>query len=150
MGIHLVHQPVILVLGTGRNPKKSRQTDAALSHWFARFWLPALPVWLCVLLWRRLDVFDVRSRTWRWYAWFGQCSHVASKLKSLFSYLKINKLPWNYFIYLQGMPYGLLWYGFIIVAIQIHAFSTYFAYNLLKAWKSRGGRKMEWWRRCIL
>ncbi|XP_065166304.1 protein jagunal [Atheta coriaria] len=43
----------------------------------------------------------------------------------------------------QGMPYGLLWYGFIIVAIQIHAFSTYFAYNLLKAWKSRGGRKME-------
>ncbi|XP_017769778.1 PREDICTED: protein jagunal [Nicrophorus vespilloides] len=43
----------------------------------------------------------------------------------------------------QGMPYGLLWYGFIIVAVQIHSFSTYFAWNLISAWKARGSKKAE-------
>ncbi|KAI4454159.1 hypothetical protein MML48_10g00000215 [Holotrichia oblita] len=43
----------------------------------------------------------------------------------------------------QGMPYGLLWYGFILVAVQVHSFTTYFALNLIKAWRLRGSKKME-------
>ncbi|KAK5639526.1 hypothetical protein RI129_012018 [Pyrocoelia pectoralis] len=43
----------------------------------------------------------------------------------------------------QGYPYGLLWYGFILLALQVHFFSLYFAWNLIAAWKSRGIRKAE-------
>lgn len=43
----------------------------------------------------------------------------------------------------QGYPYGLLWYGFILLALQVHFFSLYFAWNLIIAWKSRGIRKAE-------
>ncbi|KAB0801175.1 hypothetical protein PPYR_05529 [Photinus pyralis] len=43
----------------------------------------------------------------------------------------------------QGYPYGLLWYGFILLALQVHFFSLYFAWNLINAWKFRGVRKME-------
>ncbi|CAH1402136.1 unnamed protein product [Nezara viridula] len=38
----------------------------------------------------------------------------------------------------QEYPYGLLWYGFIIQAIQVHLFSLYFANNLVTAWRARG------------
>uniref|UniRef100_A0A336LZA1 CSON008940 protein n=1 Tax=Culicoides sonorensis TaxID=179676 RepID=A0A336LZA1_CULSO len=41
----------------------------------------------------------------------------------------------------QGLPYGLLWYGFVLGALQVHGFSLYFAWNLVKAWKSRYGSK---------
>lgn len=43
----------------------------------------------------------------------------------------------------QNLPYGLLWYGFAFVALQIHFFSLYFAWNLCSAWKSRGTRKTQ-------
>ncbi|GJQ67728.1 jagn [Trypoxylus dichotomus] len=43
----------------------------------------------------------------------------------------------------QGMPYGLLWYAFILAAVQVHSFTMYFALNLVKVWKLRGSRKME-------
>ncbi|KAL9698269.1 hypothetical protein quinque_001710 [Culex quinquefasciatus] len=43
----------------------------------------------------------------------------------------------------QGYPYGLLWYGFVLVAVQVHLFSLYFAWNLVKAWKARGALKRE-------
>ncbi|KAF2905593.1 hypothetical protein ILUMI_00570 [Ignelater luminosus] len=43
----------------------------------------------------------------------------------------------------QGYPYGLLWYGFVLLAVQVHSFSLYFACNLINAWKARGTRKME-------
>lgn len=43
----------------------------------------------------------------------------------------------------QGYPYGLLWYGFIMLAYQVHFFSMYFAWNLVSAWKSRGAKKLE-------
>lgn len=43
----------------------------------------------------------------------------------------------------QGMSYGLLWYGFIIIALQIHSFSSYFAWNLISAWRFKGTKKME-------
>lgn len=35
------------------------------------------------------------------------------------------------------MPYGLLWYAFAIIGLQIHGFSSYFAWNLITAWQSR-------------
>lgn len=43
----------------------------------------------------------------------------------------------------QGLPYGLLWYAFILLASQVHTFSLYFSWNLLVAWKTRGSRKVE-------
>ncbi|XP_067013288.1 protein jagunal [Anabrus simplex] len=43
----------------------------------------------------------------------------------------------------QGYPYALLWYAFIILAIQVHSFSLYFAWNLLVAWKARGTKKVD-------
>ncbi|XP_059485701.1 protein jagunal [Neocloeon triangulifer] len=41
----------------------------------------------------------------------------------------------------QGYPYAILWYAFIIPAIQVHLFSLLFAYKLISAWKSRGSKK---------
>ncbi|XP_059607763.1 protein jagunal [Phlebotomus argentipes] len=47
-------------------------------------------------------------------------------------------------VFWQGMPYGLLWYAFILVGFQIHGFSFYFAWNLIKAWQSRSAaRKVQ-------
>lgn len=43
----------------------------------------------------------------------------------------------------QGYPYALLWYAFIMLAVQVHSFSLYFARNLLVAWTSRGTKKTE-------
>lgn len=44
----------------------------------------------------------------------------------------------------RGMPYGLLWYAFILVGFQIHGFSLHFAWNLVSVWKSRtAARKMQ-------
>jgi len=37
----------------------------------------------------------------------------------------------------RGLPYGVLWYAFCFVGFQIHGFTLYFAYNLVKAWKAR-------------
>ncbi|XP_022163535.1 protein jagunal [Myzus persicae] len=38
----------------------------------------------------------------------------------------------------RNFPYGILWYIFIAIAVQIHGFSIYFAQNLKKAWTARG------------
>lgn len=38
----------------------------------------------------------------------------------------------------QNFPYGILWYIFIALAVQIHGFSIHFALNLNKAWTARG------------
>ncbi|XP_025073896.1 LOW QUALITY PROTEIN: protein jagunal [Pogonomyrmex barbatus] len=43
----------------------------------------------------------------------------------------------------QSLPYGVLWYGFILLASQVHSFSLYFSWNLLVAWKMRGAKKMD-------
>ncbi|CAH0385359.1 unnamed protein product [Bemisia tabaci] len=43
----------------------------------------------------------------------------------------------------QGYPYGLLWYAFILLALQVHLFSLFFARNLLTAWTSRGTKKAQ-------
>ncbi|CAG0878584.1 unnamed protein product [Darwinula stevensoni] len=44
-------------------------------------------------------------------------------------------------IFLQGYPYGLLWYVFLAIALQIHAFSLVFSQKLINAWKARGTLK---------
>jgi len=44
---------------------------------------------------------------------------------------------------IMNLPYGLLWYGFAFVALQIHSFSLYFAWNLCSAWKARGAKKTQ-------
>ena len=36
-----------------------------------------------------------------------------------------------------GYPAVLVWYFFLVVAIQIHIFELYFSVNLMKAWKPR-------------
>jgi hypothetical protein len=38
----------------------------------------------------------------------------------------------------QGYPYGLLWYAFLIPAIQVHAFSLAFSFKLVSAWRLKG------------
>lgn len=43
----------------------------------------------------------------------------------------------------QGYPYALLWYGFMLLAMQVHFFSLYFAWNLVTAWKARGTKKVD-------
>ncbi|XKL62842.1 hypothetical protein PGB90_002675 [Kerria lacca] len=43
----------------------------------------------------------------------------------------------------QGYPYGVLWYAFIVVAVQVHLFSLYFSNNLLSAWLARGMKKLR-------
>ncbi|CAG9828355.1 unnamed protein product [Diabrotica balteata] len=44
----------------------------------------------------------------------------------------------------QGYPYGMLWYAFLIVALQIHLFTLHFSQKLLDAWLARIlGRKQE-------
>ncbi|KAG8313311.1 granulocyte colony-stimulating factor signaling pathway [Homalodisca vitripennis] len=43
----------------------------------------------------------------------------------------------------QGYPYALLWYAFIILALQVHSFSLFFAKNLLVAWAARGTKKEQ-------
>ncbi|XP_019865900.1 protein jagunal [Aethina tumida] len=43
----------------------------------------------------------------------------------------------------QGYPYGLLWYTFILLALQVHLFSMHFAWNLISAWRSKGTKKNE-------
>ncbi|XP_058799738.1 protein jagunal [Phymastichus coffea] len=55
--------------------------------------------------------------------------------KDVYEYLmdgdKANIQVW------QGYPYGVLWYGFILAASQVHGFTLYFSYNLLMAWQNR-------------
>ncbi|XP_066588048.1 protein jagunal [Prorops nasuta] len=43
----------------------------------------------------------------------------------------------------QGLPYGLLWYAFILLASQVHSFCLYFCWSLLQAWKARGTKKAQ-------
>ncbi|KAJ8980598.1 hypothetical protein NQ317_018726 [Molorchus minor] len=43
----------------------------------------------------------------------------------------------------QGYPYGLLWYAFIILALQVHSFSMYSALKLVSAWKAKGTKKYD-------
>nr|CAD7446424.1 unnamed protein product [Timema bartmani]CAD7460530.1 unnamed protein product [Timema tahoe]CAD7587545.1 unnamed protein product [Timema genevievae] len=57
----------------------------------------------------------------------------------VWSYLNTGETE-DLFIW-QGYPYAFLWYAFIILAVQVHFFSLYFAWNLLAAWKARGGVK---------
>ncbi|XP_031826155.1 jagunal [Nomia melanderi] len=61
--------------------------------------------------------------------------------KDVWKYLNIGK---SEEIHLwQDLPYGLLWYAFILLASQVHSFSLYFSWNLLVAWKTRGIKKVE-------
>ncbi|KAJ8918773.1 hypothetical protein NQ315_015093 [Exocentrus adspersus] len=41
----------------------------------------------------------------------------------------------------QGYPYGMLWYAFILLAMQVHSFSLYFAWKLISVWKMKYGTK---------
>ncbi|KAJ8941438.1 hypothetical protein NQ318_016070 [Aromia moschata] len=43
----------------------------------------------------------------------------------------------------QGYPYGLLWYAFIILALQVHSFSMYSAWKLITSWKAKGTKKIR-------
>ncbi|XP_055327130.1 protein jagunal [Sitodiplosis mosellana] len=44
----------------------------------------------------------------------------------------------------RGKPYGLIWYAFVLVAIQVHGMSIFFAWNLIQAWRSRTtARKLQ-------
>jgi hypothetical protein len=62
---------------------------------------------------------------------------------AFFSYLPdvytfITESPTESIQLWRGFPYGILWYVFIAVAVQIHGFSINFAQNLKRAWTARG------------
>ncbi len=42
-----------------------------------------------------------------------------------------------------GFPVVVLWSMFICIALQVHAFSMYFAKQLSSAWCTRGDRKVQ-------
>lgn len=41
----------------------------------------------------------------------------------------------------QGYPVAVLWYSFILIAMQVHIFTLIFAWKLILAWKNRGAAK---------
>lgn len=41
----------------------------------------------------------------------------------------------------QGYPVAALWYGFCLIAMQVHIFTLIFAWKLIVAWKGRGASK---------
>ena len=41
----------------------------------------------------------------------------------------------------QGYPLAALWYAFLIVAMQVHAFTLIFSWKLIVAWKAKGAVK---------
>lgn len=43
----------------------------------------------------------------------------------------------------QGFPYALLWYIFIVLALQVHTFSLYFSNNLIQSWRLRAAIKKQ-------
>uniref|UniRef100_A0A8D8SC56 Protein jagunal n=1 Tax=Cacopsylla melanoneura TaxID=428564 RepID=A0A8D8SC56_9HEMI len=43
----------------------------------------------------------------------------------------------------HGYPYGLLWYIFIVLALQVHSFSMYFSNNLIQCWRLRVAMKKQ-------
>ncbi|ENN74262.1 protein jagunal [Dendroctonus ponderosae] len=46
-------------------------------------------------------------------------------------------------VYWRMYPCGLLWYAFLMIALQVHSFSMYFSFKLITAWKTRGARRAE-------
>ncbi|ESO08962.1 hypothetical protein HELRODRAFT_74654 [Helobdella robusta] len=40
-----------------------------------------------------------------------------------------------------GFPIVVLWNMFLVIALQLHLFGLWFAWNLLRAWKPRGEKK---------
>ena len=57
----------------------------------------------------------------------------------LIEYLETKKAR----IHFQGYPAVVIWYMFLCVALQIHAFGLYFSLQLLKAWTVKVGRKKK-------
>lgn len=41
----------------------------------------------------------------------------------------------------QGYPVALIWYSFLVVALQVHFFQLFFAYTLVKAWTLKSRRE---------
>lgn len=62
-------------------------------------------------------------------------------IKDVWTYLTVGKTE-DIHIW-QDLPYGLLWYAFILLASQVHSFSLYFSWNLITAWKLRNEKKTE-------
>jgi len=65
-------------------------------------------------------------------------------LRDVIDYLRLDEdidIEDTHIVVWQGLPYGLLWYGFVLAALQVHGFSLYFAWNLVKTWKTRVASK---------
>lgn len=44
-------------------------------------------------------------------------------------------------VFWKGLPYGLLWYAFVLIGFQVHGFSIYFAWNLINLWNAKNREK---------
>lgn len=59
--------------------------------------------------------------------------------KDIILYLQERKYTYE----MLGFPAVLLWSAFMLIALQLHIFSLYFSYVLLRAWKPRAGDKLK-------
>ncbi|XP_060537354.1 protein jagunal [Cylas formicarius] len=71
---------------------------------------------------------------WMWDVW----TFLTADPWSTQGYFDLGKV-----VFWKDYPYGLLWYGFILLALQVHSFSMYFSYKLMVAWKSRGSPRIR-------
>ncbi|XP_050441786.1 protein jagunal [Adelges cooleyi] len=58
-------------------------------------------------------------------------------------YTFITEHPSDSVLKWRDFPYGILWYIFIALAVQIHGFSIHFASNLKSAWTARGSTQKK-------
>lgn len=68
------------------------------------------------------------------------CIHTYIAILILNDYLRQIHLH-SIFLYFQGYPVAVLWYSFIMIAMQVHIFTLIFAWKLILAWKNRGAAK---------
>ncbi|KAL5289667.1 JAGN1 family protein [Megaselia abdita] len=55
-----------------------------------------------------------------------------------FLFLEIdNKVEGAEILLWKNYPYCILWYAFCVIGIQIHLFTIFFSWNLLKTWNAR-------------
>lgn len=59
--------------------------------------------------------------------------------KDIILYLQERKYTYEMF----GFPAVLLWFAFLLIALQVHLFSLYFSYVLLGSWKPRVTDKLK-------
>ncbi|XP_070163096.1 protein jagunal [Polyergus mexicanus] len=112
--------------------------------WWEYIWCTSLPLSFLALSAIKINKIKTLQRYMIGIVLLGHGSLIYATVyyfKDVWTYLTVGE---SEDIYLwQGLPYGVLWYAFILLASQVHCFSLYFSWNLLVAWKIRSVKKMD-------